>query len=72
MINVKFLENFFVIFQLPVAYGVDDTALEDRFWACNVAHPDRHVEASDELYEGRPDVGPLTIFVSAGRRAGKM
>jgi len=31
MIDVNLLENFFVIFQLPMAYGVDVAVLEDRY-----------------------------------------
>ncbi|MFT4719034.1 MAG: molecular chaperone HscB [Candidatus Azotimanducaceae bacterium] len=49
MINVNLLENFFVIFQLPVAYGVDVAALEGRYLELQRSvHPDRHVDASDQ------------------------
>jgi hypothetical protein len=48
------------------------TPLRIAIWTCNVARPARYVGASDELYEGRPDVDPLTIFASADRLAGKM
>jgi hypothetical protein len=63
MINVNLLENRFVIFQLPVVYGADVTALEDHYLDLQRGHSDGHVDPSDELYEGRPDVDPLTIFV---------
>ncbi|MFT4819857.1 MAG: molecular chaperone HscB [Candidatus Azotimanducaceae bacterium] len=49
MTNMNLQENFFAIFQLPMAYGVDIVALDSRYRELQRSvHPDRHVDASDQ------------------------